>query len=470
MTVTAEETVVRYEPHGAAADLFRTRDSEVCIAGPAGTGKSLAALFRVHLAALNTPGIRCLIVRKTAVSLSSTTLVTFEKKVAEHALAQRIVVWFGGSAREPACYRYSNKSVIVVGGMDKPEKIMSAEYDLVFADEATELTETDWEYIGTRLRNGALSWQQQIAACNPNHPKHWMKQRCDNGTTAMLTSRHRDNPVYYNRDGTLTPAGRDYIEGKLGKLSGVRKLRLKDGKWAAADGLIYEGWNEEIHLADPRPIPETWTRWWAVDFGFTNPFVLQCWAEDPDGRLWLYREIYRTKTLVEDHAKKILRQVRRCKECCKSKAADHDCHTCERCDLEWTEPKPRAVICDHDAEDRATLERHLELSTSPAHKSVSDGIQAVQARLKPAGDGRPRLVIVRGALVERDAELDEAKRPCCTEEEVTGYVWDRGSAMQQAADKPPKEIPVKENDHGMDAMRYMVAERDLGGRPNIRWL
>jgi predicted transcriptional regulator len=41
-----------------------------------------------------------------------------------------------------------------------------------------------------------------------------------------------------------------------------------------------------------------------VDFGYTNPFVMQWWAEDPDGRLYLYREIYRTRRLVEDHAKR----------------------------------------------------------------------------------------------------------------------------------------------------------------------
>ena len=174
MTTVAPAVVVRYEPRGAARQLFKTRDSEVVMAGPAGTGKSLACLFRVHLAALHNPNIRCLIVRKTAVSLTSTTLVTFDKKVAADALARRIVTWFGGSAREAAGYRYSNGSVIVVGGMDKPEKIMSAEYDIVFADEATELTIADWEAIATRLRNGQLSWQQQIAACNPAHPTHWI--------------------------------------------------------------------------------------------------------------------------------------------------------------------------------------------------------------------------------------------------------------------------------------------------------
>jgi hypothetical protein len=470
MTTATEETVVRYAPYGAAADLFRTRNSETVIAGPAGTGKSLAALFRVHLAALNNPDIRCLIARKTAVSLGSTTLVTFEKKVAKHALASRIVHWFGGSAREPAGYRYSNGSVVVVGGMDKPEKIMSAEYDLVFADEATELTETDWEYIGTRLRNGALSWQQQIAACNPGHPTHWINQRCNKGTATMLKSRHQDNPEYYNRDGTLTPEGDAYINGKLGKLTGVRKLRLKDGIWAAAEGLVYEAWDDAVHLVDPFEVPTGWTRWWSIDLGYVNPTVVQFWAEDGDGRLWLYREIYRTKTLVEDHAKEILRMVTRCVTCCKTKRGSHDCWACDTCVREWTEPKPRAVITDHDAEDRATLERHLSLSTTAAHKSVSDGIQATQSRLKAAGDGKPRLFIMRGALVERDAELDEAKKPCCTEDEITGYVWDRGTAAQQAGDKTAKDAPLKLNDHGMDAMRYMVAERDLGGRPNIRWL
>jgi hypothetical protein len=59
-------------------------------------------------------------------------------------------------------------------------------------------------------------------------------------------------------------------------------------------------------------------------------------------------------------------------------------------------------------------------------------------------------------------------RPC-TEEEIPGYVWDPGTAAARAAEKPPKEAPLKENDHGCDAMRYVVAERDLGGRPRIRW-
>lgn len=443
---TATDTIVRYEPRGAALEVFKSRDSELVIAGPAGTGKSLACLWRIHLAALNNPGVRCLIVRKTAVSLGSTTLVTYEKKVATAALAAGIVRWFGGSPREAPCYRYANGSVIVVGGLDKSEKIMSAEYDLVFADEATELTVTDWESIATRLRNGILAWQQQIAACNPAHPTHWLKQRCDQGQARMLLSRHIDNPAYMNADGTPTDVGRDYF-AKLNALTGVRKLRLRDGKWAAVEGQIYEAYDEAIHLVDEVKPTAAWQRWGAVDFGFTNPFCYQDWWEDPDGRLYLNHEVYFTRRLVEDHAETIGKLLR----------------------YPSGQPRgqlPRAIYADHDAEDRATLERKLGLSTTAAHKSVSDGIQAVQSRLKVQPDGKPRLFIRHGALVERDPELESASLPMGAAEEIAGYVW----AVKPGNKGGLKEEPVKEHDHAMDALRYMVAARDLVGRTRVRWL
>src|SRR5581483_1099117 len=123
----------------------------------------------------------------------------------------------------------------------------------------------------------------------------------------------------------------------------------------------------------------------------------------------------------------------------------------------WTEPRPRAVICDHDAQGRATLEKHLGMSTTKAHKTVSEGIQAFQARLKVAGDGLPRVGFMRDSVVERDPALVEAKKPTYTAEEIPGYVW----AVRPGGQV--KEEPVKEMDDGCDTARYMVAERDLGG-------
>jgi PBSX family phage terminase large subunit len=458
-----------YGPRGSALEVFRRRESEVLLSGPAGTGKSRACLEKIHAMCLKkeNAGMRALAVRKTGKSLASTGLVTFREHVAPESIRAGHVKWFGGSQQEPAGYRYENGSFLAVGGMDDPTKIMSSEYDVAYVQEATELTVQDWEAITTRLRNGKVSFQQLLADCNPNVPRHWLNQRCQQGQTVMLNCRHQDNPRLW-QDGAWTAEGEAYIK-KLKALTGVRRQRLYQGLWVAAEGLIYEGYDPAIHVIPRFDIPKSWTRWWSVDFGYTNPFVLQCWAEDPDGRLYLYREIYKTRTLVEDHAKRILREVTKCVACCKTRKGTHDCWSCDQCTKEWTEPKPRAVICDHDAEDRATLERHLELSTVAADKRVSVGLEAVQTRFKVAGDGRPRLFLLEDSLVEKDEALDEAKKPTCTAEEVPGYVWDKGTAQAQAAEKPPKEQPLKENDHGCDAKRYVVTELDLGGRPRIRW-
>lgn len=453
MTAVLDRPVLTHEytPRGAALLLFKHRDGEVLLSGPAGTGKSRACLEKLHAMALANPGMRGLILRKTQKSLASTGLVTLREKVLPEALTAGLVKWYGGSASEAACYRYTNGSSITVGGLDNPDKIMSSEYDVIYIQEATEVSEADWEACTSRLRNGRVSFQQLLADCNPAQATHWLKVRADNGQTTMLESRHEDNPVYYGPDGTITDAGRRYIHGVLDKLTGVRYSRLRKGIWAAAEGLVYDDFDPAVHLVDALPPgADTWPRYWSIDFGFGNPFVAQFWAEDPDGRLWLYREIYMTRRLVEDHARQILSLVRN-----------------ERTGR-WREPQPTAIICDHDAEDRATLERHLGMSTVAARKAPKAGqrdlvgLQQVQARLKDAGDGRPRLYLVRDALVEKDQKLVDAKLPTCSEEEIVGYVWPADVKPEQ------REHPVKKDDHGMDAMRYMVGHRDLVAEFNIR--
>jgi PBSX family phage terminase large subunit len=437
------DAVVRFEPRGAVLELMRCKDTEVLLSGAAGTGKSVGALMKVHLACLNTPGVRALIVRKTHASLTASTLVTFRQKVASEAIMAGLVTFYGGSAQEAAGFRYANGSVAVVGGLDRPTRLLSTEYDLAFVDEAIETTSEDLDTLVTRLRNGRLSYQQLILCTNPGPPSHHLKQRADAGRCVMLYSHHEDNPRLFD-GGEWTDYGKAYIT-RLESLTGARYQRMRWGKWVAAEGLVYEGFDESLHVIDRFEIPDTWQRWVSIDMGFTNPTVIQWWAEDSDGRLYLVREMYRTRRLMEDHARHFLTHV-------------------TNGEGRWTEPRPRAIVCDHDAEDRATLERHLQMSTVAARKTVSDGIQAVQGRLKVAGDGRPRLFLFRDALVEPDEELRARSLPMCTVDEITGYVWavKPGGTM--------KEEPVKENDHGMDAMRYMVAEKDLGSRPRVRFL
>src|SRR5688500_12214464 len=102
----------RYQPYGTAIEAFKYKGPELLYAGPAGTGKSKCLLEKLHAVALKYPGARGLIVRKTLASLGSTALVTYEEHVAKEHLASGEVKWFGGSAKEAACYRYKNGSRI----------------------------------------------------------------------------------------------------------------------------------------------------------------------------------------------------------------------------------------------------------------------------------------------------------------------------------------------------------------------
>lgn len=430
---------VRYRPRGAAKTLFADRSAELLIEGPAGTGKTFACLFKLHAQAMKYAGMRGLILRKTQVSLTASALVTYTTRVLGADPRAFGVTFFGGSKIRPAQFVYPNGSTIVIGGLDKASKVMSTEYDVIYVNEATELSLEEWELIGSRLRAGNMAYTQLLADANPGPPSHWLNQRCESGLTMRLLSRHRDNPILWDSAiDAWTDAGERYVVDRLGKLTGVRRLRLVEGIWAAAEGMIYEEFDPAIHVVDRFPIPAEWPRYWVIDFGYVHPFVWQWWALDPDGRAYCYREIYRTERLVVDHVADGL-------------AASGD------------EPGPRVVITDHDAEDRATFERAARRKTTPAVKNVSAGIQLVANRLRPAGDGRPRLFYLRDSVLARDRSLVEQGLPTSTIEEYASYIWDTRSGRRKG------EEPVKEHDHGMDTTRYFVMHLD-GPRREVRFL
>jgi PBSX family phage terminase large subunit len=463
-----------FQPYGGGLQLWKNKDPEVIISGPAETGKTRTALEKLDALMWKYPGAQAIIVRKTYKSLKTSVLLTFEKKVlgawdpnaggyqarkfnpkkpmgpgellfdckgnpiVEHrgAFDQRKtpVIKLGGEHVEG--YLYPNGSHIYLGGMDVPDKVLSSEWDIVYINQAEELTLNDWEIITTRTtgRAGNMPYAQVMADCNPGAPMHWIRARAEKGRLKFIESRHEDNPTLFDPvTHQITEQGKRSLT-VLDNLTGVRYLRLRLGKWAAAEGVIYEEFDREIHIINPFLIPKDWVRFRAIDFGYTNPFVCQWWAMDPDGRLYLYREIYMTHRLVEDLAIEI------------NKLSQGELIS--------------ATICDHDAEDRATLEKdrgpgNPGIPTKPAMKAVSLGIQAVQGRIRRAGDGKPRIFIMAGALVEADPILLNNKKPVCTEQEIESYIW-----TPTKDSRSNKEDPLKENDHGMDPMRYIVCYVD----------
>lgn len=409
-----------YQPFGGASEAMTARDPEVLLSGPAGTGKTIAALTKLYLCAHKYPGMRGLIVRKTRESLSEAALVTFEQKV----VPEGHPVLSGPQRRIRQVYEFPNGSEVVVGGLDKAQKVMSTEFDVIYVQEAIEVTEDDWESLTTRLRNNRMPYQQLVADTNPSHPRHWLKQRCNRGQTRLVETRHEDNPTLFDPvTRQVTPDGAKYL-AKLNALTGARLHRLRYGRWVQAEGVVYEGFDPLVHVVEPRPIPPDWPRYWSIDFGFTlkHPLVILWWAVDGQGVAHCYREFRRVGVLVEHAAREAMR-------------------------VSEGEPRPRAIVADHDAEDRATFEHHSGLRVTPADKGVTAGIQDVAERLVVLADGRPRIVFHRNALCHpADEAIVEAKRPTTVVEEFDAYVWN---------DKVTKEAPVKDQDDAMDCTRYL---------------
>ena len=374
--------------------LLKCRQPEVLIEGPSGTGKSRAVLEKINAFAMRYPGSRYLITRASRASMSETVLVTFEKIV----LAGQPHIADGPLRYCRQSYRYPNGSEVVTGGMDNADRIMSGEFDMAAAFEATEFAEDDIEKIITRLRWKATPYRQLMMDCNPGAPSHWLNQRAKRGGVVRLLSRHEDNP-------SIDPK---YLVA-LSRLTGVRRLRLFDGKWAGSEGVVYDRFDPAVHV---RPCPFLPARVIVgVDDGYTNPFAAVLLLVDGDGRIHVAGEVYR-KGLSESGKIEAVRELA-------------DGYTLDR------------IACDPAAAGLIGAMESAGLPVDGANNDVVTGINRVQERFEVQGDGRPRLTI----------------GPECTSlvSELEGYEW--------LPDKP-KDTPRKVNDHACDALRYgtMAAE------------
>jgi phage terminase large subunit len=390
------------------------------LSGPSETGKTYSCLQKLNALSWKYPGAQSVVIRKTLASIYTTVLKTFRNVLGQSTPVRP----YGGE--KPEWLDYPNGSRVYFAGMDNPNKALSSERDFIYVNQAEELVLDDWETLTTRCTGRAANapYSQIFGDCNPGPPTHWIKHR---PSLTFFESRHEDNPTLFDDDGKITNRGVKTL-AILDRLTGVRKERLRHGRWVQVEGVVYEGWDRAVHLVEPFEIPAHWRRFRAIDFGFTNPFVCHWWCLDGDARAFLYREIYQTGRIVADHAKQIIK-------------------------LSGGE-RIEATLADHDREDRETLHR-AGVFTVAANKAITLGIQAIQDRLRPAGDQRPRLYVMSDALVERDPELAEKKLPCCTADEFEVYVWPKGQDG-----KSVKEIPVDKDNHGMDAMRYFTMHVD----------
>jgi len=394
-----------YTPYGKIREAFLSKAPEMILSGPADTGKTLGLLNKLHVLACKYAGASIVICRKQMSDTYSTVLQTFQHKVLHEGAPVEV---YGGE--KPQWFAYPNGSRIWIAGLDKPGKVLSAEHDCIYTNQAEELTLADWETLTTRAtgRAGHMPYAQCIGDCNPAYPLHWIKQRTASGILRLIESTHRDNPDLYDQvTGEITAEGKRRI-GRLDNLTGSRKARLRYGVWASAEGVVYDEFDPAIHVCK-RDRTEFVRFIAGVDEGYTNPAVMLVFGLDTDDRMHLFSEYYRRGVVQAD-------------------LVDDAVGLAEQWGIDawYVDPSAKGL--------KATMNRR-GLKTPMVDNTVNDGIQAVKARLRIAGDGKPRLTFDPGAINMLS--------------EVGAYEWEGGA--QGAKDRPKKE-----NDHAMDAMRYAV--------------
>lgn len=269
---------------------------EILFGGAAGGGKSYAQMLDALLYALNYPGSKQLILRRTFPDLERSLILEHQKFYPLQFYQYNTTSHRG---------RFSNGSTIEFGYCDSEMDVLqyqSAEYDVIRFDELTHFTEYQYVYMMSRLR-GVNPYPRCIkGSTNPGGPGHtWVKARfvdigapdephtvIDQETGAVSTrlflpSKVTDNPLLMSGDP-------DYIK-RLERLPEKERRALLFGDWDLHDGQFFAEFRREKHVCKPFAIPREWRRYVAIDYGMD--MLAAFWiALAPKGRAYVYRELY----------------------------------------------------------------------------------------------------------------------------------------------------------------------------------
>jgi hypothetical protein len=415
-----------FAPRGAVKELWRTRHPETIIAGPAETGKTYGCLQWLDALMWKYPGAQAAIVRKTYNSAIASVVQTYERKVLGPGSP---VKPYGGD--RPQWYDYPNGARVWVGGMDNPGKVLSSERDIIYANQAEELSVDDWETLRTRAtgRAGNMPYARSVGDCNPGPPNHWILARERAGTLRVLHSRHEDNPTLYDEAGHLTAQGVTTM-AVLDGLTGVRHQRLRSGLWVSAEGTVYQ--LLDAHLGDDLFQPGKPTQLAVDPSNGSGPYAALV-IQQVGPRVMVVAEFYRVGGMDED-----LR--------------------------DWLLASPyyaqlTAAICDPAKPD--TIKRlgamlKVPVRAKEGRKDITAQIAAVKS-----------LMVVDPVTKAAPLAVDRGRCPMLLDE-FSQYVWRKPAAV--VADRNAPEEPEDAHNHCLDALAYWVTTKALTGtQPRPSW-
>ncbi|MFB6475761.1 PBSX family phage terminase large subunit [Paenibacillus glucanolyticus] len=240
--------------------------------------------------------------------------------------------------------------------------------------------------------------------CNPAGPYHWFKvDYIDKAKEKQILVLH------FTMEDNLSLS--EKVKARFRRMfSGIFYKRYILGLWAMAEGLIYDGFDQDKHVVPT--IERKYMRYFvSCDYGVQNPMTYGLWGLS--NGVW-----YKIKEYHYDGRQK-------------SKQKDNEEYYTDLVDFIGDIPVKSVIVDPSAAAFIATIRKHGKFPVTPAKNDVVEGIQAVAS-----------------ALAEGKIKYND----CCKEtfREYSSYVWD-----EKAADRG-EEKPIKQNDHQMDADRYFV--------------
>lgn len=283
-------------PSPKQKEFLKADAKHIGFGGARGGGKSWAVRAKAKLLALRYPGIRILIVRRSYPELINNHITQLRKDllgIAKYKDKDKVFVFPNGSIIQ---FMYCAKDADL-------ERLQGVEYDIIFLDEATQLSEHQMKTITACLR-GANNFPKRIYyTCNPGGQGHAHIKRIfidknyeddeDPDDYCFIQSLVTDNRVLMEKDP-------EYIK-MLEALPQRQKQAWRYGDWNIFEGQFFDEFKDDpkhyedrhwTHVIEPFDFPKDWPIYRSYDWGYAKPFSCGWWTVDYDGVLYRITELY----------------------------------------------------------------------------------------------------------------------------------------------------------------------------------
>jgi len=276
-----------------------------CYGGARGGGKSHIARIAAVLYVLKFVGIRVLMIRCHYPELEENLIRPILRWVPEELYS------YNGSSH---LMTFKNGSIIKFGhydGLAAENEYQGCEYDIVFIDEATQIDERAFQYLGTIIRGTNDFPKRMYLTCNPGGVGHrWVKRLFIDRKFKTNCSDAEENEIPENY--TFIPATLDdnpwliksspMYKQQLAALPEDKKMAHRYGDWDALSGAYFKNFSSVRNIIEPFKIPDYFPRYASCDYGY-DMYVICWWAVDEDGRSYCYRYFEKKGLVVKDAAK-----------------------------------------------------------------------------------------------------------------------------------------------------------------------